>query len=321
MESPKKRFKMSVTHITSVSKISRELLETLLDGAEKMKALVATKGGDDRLKHRVLATIFYEPSTRTNCSFQAAMMRLGGSVIAVNEQHSSVKKGESLEDTIRTLASYCDGVVIRHPMKGSADAAAAVSSKPIINAGDGTGEHPTQALLDLYTIKTELGCIGSSQQEPMVVTLLGDLKHGRTVHSLTKLLSYFPGIKLQYVSPDVLQMPDEIQNFVAEKGIEQVTVPSLEEAIVSTDVLYVTRVQKERFESEAAYEAVAGSYCVDSALLLRAKSKMIVMHPLPRLGEIHTEVDADPRAAYFRQMENGMFMRMAILSLLIHGSV
>ena len=283
MESPKKRFKMSVTHITSVSKISRELLETLLDGAEKMKALVATKGGDDRLKHRVLATIFYEPSTRTNCSFQAAMMRLGGSVIAVNEQHSSVKKGESLEDTIRTLASYCDGVVIRHPMKGSADAAAAVSSKPIINAGDGTGEHPTQALLDLYTIKTELGCIGSSQQEPMVLykhieryrhtpcrylfrifalllirllhylviwsmgilcsiisctisthavwltfyhlyTSTNIFVHSRTVHSLTKMLSYFSGIKLQYVSPDVLQMPDEIQNFVAEKGVRSLRI-------------------------------------------------------------------------------------------------
>jgi aspartate carbamoyltransferase len=290
----------------------------LLAEADEMKDLVRTKGGDDRLKHKVLASVFYEASTRTSCSFVAAMQRLGGTVVPVNEQHSSAQKGESIRDTAQTLACYCDAIVLRHPMKGAAAIAVSASSKPVINAGDGTGEHPTQALLDAYTIKTELGHIGAEGEgPPMVITLLGDLKHGRTVHSLVRLLSMFPGIKLNYVAPASLAMPTEIIEEIGARGVEQTTTMTLDEAIETTDVLYVTRVQKERFESFEEYEVIAGCYCVDAALMKKAKQKMIVMHPLPRVNEIHTDVDQDPRAAYFRQMEYGMYMRMAILSSML----
>lgn len=329
-------------HLLSVREFDMDKVSALLVSAERMKVLVKEGGGgDDRLKHRVLASVFYEPSTRTSCSFQAAMLRLGGSVVSVNADHSSVQKGESLEDTIQTMGCYCDAIVLRHPVKGSALQASKVSANcPIINAGDGVGEHPTQALLDLFTIQTELGRVGqydprqgiSSATAPlMTVTLLGDLKNGRTVHSLVKLLALFPGIRLIYVAPAALAMPQELVEEIRTSGAEnststlphsrpeQITHLSLDEAIAETDVLYVTRVQKERFATAEEYEAVKGSYCVDAALMLKAKKNMIVMHPLPRLQEISTDVDADPRAAYFRQMENGMYMRMAILDAIIRG--
>ena len=248
------------------------------------------------------------------------MQRLGGTVVQVNEQHSSAQKGESIKDTAQTMACYCDAIVLRHPMKGAADIAVSASSKPVINAGDGTGEHPTQALLDVYTIKSELGRVGNDGVDgaaPMVITLLGDLKHGRTVHSLVRLLRLFPGVQLNYVAPPSLAMPSEIIDELAATGVQQNTEMSLEDAIKVTDVLYVTRVQKERFESVEAYEAIAGSYVVDAAMMKKARQRMIVMHPLPRVNEIATDVDADPRAAYFRQMEYGMYMRMAILSSLL----
>lgn len=307
-------------HLISIRELSMEFISSLLQSADEMRLMVQSKGGNDSLKNKVLASVFYEPSTRTSCSFQAAMLRLGGSVICINEDHSSVKKGESLADTIRTMASYCDVIVLRHPVKGSAQIASMnSSSKPVINAGDGAGEHPTQALLDLYTISAELGFIGNSFGGPkMVVTLLGDLKFGRTVHSLALLLSRFPGIQLVYVAPEGLEMPSEITQQIAESStVEQIEHKSLEEVIGITDVLYVTRIQKERFNSEEDYNKVMGSYCVDTQLMKMAKERMIVMHPLPRLSEISPEVDTDPRAAYFRQMEYGMFMRMAILSGLL----
>eukprot|EP01035_Chromulina_nebulosa_P029832 gene29832-39576_t len=310
-------------HIISIRDLSIEYVIHLLQASEHMRKVVENSGGDESLKNKVLASVFYEPSTRTSCSFQAAMLRLGGSVICINENHSSVKKGESLEDTIRTMASYCDVIVLRHPVKGSALVASNNSlNKPVINAGDGAGEHPTQALLDLYTIKAELGVIGGSSDCKMVVTLLGDLKFGRTVHSLAILLSNFPNIQLVYVSPAGLEMPAEIKEIVAAKhyNIEQVEAKSLDEVIGITDVLYVTRIQKERFSSEEDYNNVMGSYCVDKNVMLKAKEKMIVMHPLPRLSEISPEIDGDPRAAYFRQMEYGMFMRMAILNSLLSNS-
>lgn len=300
-------------HLISIRDVSKPQLDALLASAEAMKTLVRTKGGDNRLAHRVLAAIFFEPSTRTNCSFQAAMLRLGGSVLPVNDESSSAKKGESLDDTIITLSQYADIIVLRHPVKGSASAAAAVASKPVINAGDGVGEHPTQALLDVFSIKTELGAIGApAGSPPMVVVLLGDLKNGRTVHSLVKLLAQFEGIRLVYVSPPSLALPDEIFEELKALGVDQ-SVASLQDIIPSADVLYVTRIQKERFSSEDEYNAVAGSYIVNADLMKRGKAKMVVMHPLPRLQEISTDFDTDPRAAYFRQMENGMFMRMAIL--------
>eukprot|EP00607_Mallomonas_marina_P009697 CAMPEP_0182419656 /NCGR_PEP_ID=MMETSP1167-20130531/4061_1 /TAXON_ID=2988 /ORGANISM="Mallomonas Sp, Strain CCMP3275" /LENGTH=290 /DNA_ID=CAMNT_0024594689 /DNA_START=117 /DNA_END=989 /DNA_ORIENTATION=- len=290
-----------------------------------MKQLVSSSGGDDRLKGKVLATIFYEPSTRTACSFIAAMQRLGGSVIPIYEQTSSVKKGESFEDTIRTLASFADAIVLRHPMKGSAVTASSVSSKPVINAGDGAGEHPTQALLDMYTIRSELGRIGGETERgvPMVIAFVGDLKNGRTVHSLSLLLARYAGDSLHFVfvSPPSLSLPDYIRDRLAQANTTQEHVESLDEVIRRADVLYMTRIQRERFETEEEYNTVFGCYCLDAKLMIRAKDRMIVMHPLPRLNEIHTDVDSDPRAAYFRQMENGMFMRMSVLSLTLLGRV
>lgn len=303
-------------HLISINNIGRELVDELLMKAEDMKSIVLTKGGCDKLKYRVLASLFYEPSTRTSCSFTAAMQRLGGTVISVNEQQSSAAKGETLEDTIQTMCCYCDAIVIRHPMKGSSDMASKFSSKPVINAGDGTGEHPTQALLDIYTIKSELGTIGfETTGVPMVITLLGDLKHGRTVHSLVKLLLLYTGIKLVFISPPTLSLPNDIIKELDDAHIEHITMNLIDEAISMTDVLYVTRIQKERFNSIEEYEDVAGSYCIDANTLKKAKNRMIVMHPLPRNNEISKEIDHDPRAAYFRQMEYGMYMRMAILDL------
>jgi len=307
-------------HFLSVRGLSMPFLDLLLRTADEMKDIVARQGGDERLKRRVLAAAFYEPSTRTSSSFQAAMLRLGGSIININEEQSSVKKGESLEDTLQTLDCYCDVIVIRHPVQGSAHKAAAVSSKPVINAGDGTGEHPTQALLDLYTIRSELGRIsGTDAEHPMIVTLVGDLKNGRTVHSLALLLCMFEHIKLVYIAPAGLEIPSYLVEEIDRMGctLQQVHGQSLEEAIKVTDVLYVTRIQKERFQDPAEYERVLGSYCVDTKLMMLAKQQMTVMHPLPRLMEIHPDVDFDPRAAYFRQMENGMYVRMALLSLML----
>lgn len=305
-------------HLLSVRELDVEAVTSLLLEAEVQKRLVLEgAGGCDRLKHRVLASVFYEPSTRTSCSFQAAMQRLGGTVVCVNPDNSSVQKGETLDDTIQTMGCYCDAIVLRHPVKGSAAQAAAVSTKPVINAGDGVGEHPTQALLDLFTIQTELGGIvgRDASSSLLTVTLLGDLRNGRTVHSLAKLLALFPQVRLIFISPPALAMPqetvDELRSINADQDI--VADLSLGEAIGQSDVVYVTRIQKERFASAAEYDAVAGSYCVDASLMRQAKEKMIVMHPLPRNAEIHSEVDTDPRAAYFRQMQNGMFMRMAIL--------
>lgn len=281
-------------HLLTVSDLSLSYIIKLLDRASYMKTY---KG--DMMKHKILTTIFYEPSTRTSCSFQAAMLKLGGSVINVNVDQSSIKKGESLEDTIRTMSCYSDCIVIRHPNKSFVTEASKVSSKPIINAGDGDGEHPTQALLDLFTIQNELGRI-----ESMTITIVGDLKYGRTVHSLVKLLTFFNNIKLIYISPKELSMPDEIIQYVS---LEQRTDLSIEEAIKITDVLYVTRIQKERFDSNI--EPIV----INANLMKLAKKNMIVMHPLPRLTELSTDMDSDPRSAYFRQMENGMYMRMAIL--------
>lgn len=242
-------------------------------GADEMKELVLRCGGDDRLKHRVLGSVFLEPSTRTCCSFQAAMLRLGGTVISVDEKTSSVKKGESLDDTIQTMASYCDCIVLRHPVKGSALAASLVSSKPVLNAGDGIGEHPTQALLDLYTIKSELGYIGgSSSDAKMVIALLGDLKNGRTVHSLAILLATYPNIKLVYICPPGLEMPDYIVEELNSLGVEQVHDLSLDDAISLADVVYVTRIQKERFESTEEYERVLGSYIIDEKIMKKVQS-------------------------------------------------
>jgi len=296
----------------SVGQLDRPAIDLAISLAADMKTLVEDKGGDERMKGKVLACVFYEPSTRTCSSFQAAMQRLGGTTIYVTESSSSVKKGETLGDTMNCLASYCDAIVLRHPRKGSAFEGANAIEKPLLNAGDGPGEHPTQALLDLFTICTELGGV-----EGKTITLLGDLKYGRTVHSLVRLLKFFPGVKLNYVSPESLQMPGYVKEDVAAAGVEQNEMTTFEEVLPETDVLYVTRVQQERFEDPEEYERVRGVYVVDAAALAAAKAPgaMVVMHPLPRVGEVAEDVDADPRAAYFRQMGYGMHMRMALLAL------
>jgi aspartate carbamoyltransferase len=282
--------------ILSVKQFSRSDLEYIFDVAHEMHLMVDHVGTFDLLKGKILANLFYEPSTRTSSSFTSAMERLGGSVIPINEvRYSSVAKGESLPDTVRTLECYADVIVLRHPETGSAALAAQYAKKPIINAGDGIGEHPTQALLDTFTIHEE--------------------KYGRTVHSLARLLSLY-NVRLNYISPEILRMPaeiiDELPRTMAQKEYK-----TLEEALPGTDVLYVTRVQKERFANEAEYESVKGSYVISPEVMRMAKQNMIVMHPLPRVGEISMEFDNDPRAAYFRQMEYGLYVRMALLAMVL----
>lgn len=241
-------------------------------------------------------------------------MRLGGNVVPVTGSSSSVTKGESLEDTIRTMACYCDAIVLRHPSVGAAALAAAASPVPVLNAGDGAGEHPTQALLDLLTIVAEGG---RESLSGLRVTMLGDLKHGRTVHSLSKLLSLYD-VRLTLVAPEELQMPEAVVEAVRGAGREVEQTAELgDELLAATDVLYVTRVQKERFTTAEAYAKVKGSYVVDAEAMSKLPATAIVMHPLPRVDEITKEVDTDPRAAYFRQMRYGLFMRMALLRLLL----
>ncbi len=302
--------------IISVKQFSRADLEYVFGVAHEMRGMVESVGTFDLLKGKILANLFYEPSTRTSSSFIAAMERLGGSVISINEvKYSSVSKGESLPDTIRTLECYADVIVLRHPETGSAAIAAKAAKKPVINAGDGVGEHPTQALLDTFTIMEEIGRL-----ENLTVTMLGDLKYGRTVHSLARLLSQFSNIKLNYVSPDILKMPKEVMDEVAENAegrAPQAEFSSLEKVLPETDVLYVTRVQKERFEDPADYEKVKDAYVIDNEIMKAAKKDMIVMHPLPRVGEISPDFDDDPRAAYFRQMEYGLYVRMALLAMVL----
>ena len=298
--------------VLSVAQFSREDIDYIFEVAKEMRAMVERVGTFDLLKGKILANLFYEPSTRTSSSFTSAMERLGGSVIPINEvRYSSVAKGESLPDTVRTLECYADVIVLRHPEMGASAQAAEFARKPIINAGDGVGEHPTQALLDLFTIVEELGHV-----DGLTVTMLGDLKYGRTVHSLARLLSLFV-VRVNYVSPQILRMPPELVAELREKGLPQAEHERLEPVLSSTDVLYVTRVQKERFENLDEYEKVKGAYVITPETLKGAKDRMIVMHPLPRVGEISMEVDADPRAAYFRQMEYGLYIRMALLAMVL----
>ncbi len=299
--------------IIAVSQFSTEQLDYIFDVAEEMRAVVERDGGSDRLRHRVLACLFYEPSTRTSASFIAAMERLGGSVIPITQgvQFSSVSKGETLHDTIRTLEQYADVIVLRHPETGSASIAAAAADVPVINAGDGVGEHPTQALLDLFTIKEELGTL-----DGLHVAMVGDLRYGRTVHSLTQLLSRYD-VRFTFVSPEVLRLPLDYMNQVKDAGKQVRETYNVADVIGSADVLYVTRVQKERFSDLGQYESLKDFYRVTPDLMEQAKQRAIIMHPLPRVNEIDVRVDTDPRAAYFRQVKNGMYIRMALLAAVL----
>lgn len=298
--------------IISVSQFDRENLDYIFTVAHEMRVLVERFGSADLLQGKILANLFYEPSTRTSSSFLAAMLRLGGQVIPINNvQYSSVTKGESLPDTIRTLESYSDIIVIRHPEVGAAATAAHYAVKPVINAGDGVGEHPTQALLDEFTILEELGRV-----DGLKIAMVGDLKYGRTVHSLTKLLTNYD-VEFSFVSPEILQMPPDVLEAVSESGRGYTVTDDVQNVIADADVLYVTRVQKERFTDLAEYDRVRDHYVIDEELMARAKEQMIVMHPLPRVNEISYAIDDDPRAAYFRQMRNGMYIRMALLAAVL----
>ena len=299
--------------ILSVGQFNPENLGPLFELADEMRETVRKDGGSDVLRNRVLAALFYEPSTRTSASFIAAMERLGGSVIPITQgvQFSSVAKGESLPDTIRTLEQYADAIVLRHPVVGSARQAAEAASIPIVNAGDGAGEHPTQALLDLYTIQDELGRL-----DGLHVAMVGDLRFGRTVHSLTRLLAQYD-VRLTFVSPEILRLPLNLMNSVRDAGLGVRETYSIADVIGDVDVLYMTRVQKERFTDLDQYEEVRAFYELNPEIMKGAKENMIVMHPLPRVGEISPDVDSDPRAAYFRQVQNGMFVRMALLAAVL----
>uniref|UniRef100_A0A3Q3IMZ5 Multifunctional protein CAD n=1 Tax=Monopterus albus TaxID=43700 RepID=A0A3Q3IMZ5_MONAL len=298
-------------HILSVSQFSKEQISHLFNVAHTLRLLVQKERSLEILKGKVMASMFYEVSTRTSSSFAAAMQRLGGSVVHFSESTSSTQKGESLADSVQTMSCYADVLVLRHPVPGAVESASRHCRKPLINAGDGVGEHPTQALLDVFTIREELGTVNG-----MTITMVGDLKHGRTVHSLAKLLTQYR-ITLRYVAPKNLHMPAEIISYVASKGIKQEEFDSIEEALPETDVLYMTRIQKERFASEEEYEACFGQFILTPHIMTVAKKKMVVMHPLPRVNEISVEVDTDPRAAYFRQAENGMYIRMALLATVL----
>jgi aspartate carbamoyltransferase catalytic subunit len=298
--------------ILSVRQFSPDVLAYVFGVADEMRTLVDRFGSADLLQGKIMANLFYEPSTRTSSSFMAAMQRLGGQVIPINSvQFSSVSKGESLADTVRTLECYADVIVLRHPEVGAAADAAKWAHKPIINAGDGVGEHPTQALLDAYTIRQELGTMSG-----LTVGMLGDLRFGRTVHSLTRLLLN-RDVTFRFVSPRLLRMPQEIREEVEAAGDTFTEHEDVHEVIGEVDVLYVTRVQKERFTDLSQYERVKGVYTITPELLESAKEEMVVMHPLPRVGEITYEVDDDPRAAYFRQMQNGVYIRMALLAAVL----
>ena len=300
--------------ILSVDQFGPEDLDRVFAVAHEMREVVSRIGTFDLLKGQILANLFYEPSTRTASSFHAAMARLGGDVISIQDvRYSSVAKGESLPDTVRTLERYSDVIVLRHPENGAAAEAARWASKPVINAGDGTGEHPTQALLDLFTIVEERA---GQRPDGLSVVMVGDLKFGRTVHSLSRLLSLYD-VRLRLVSPPSQAMPQKILDELQGRDVEVTGHHDLDEVLAEADVLYVTRVQKERFEDLALYEQIKHRYVVTAETMDRAPDHMILMHPFPRVGEIAPEVDEDPRAAYFRQMGYGLYVRMALLAMVL----
>jgi aspartate carbamoyltransferase catalytic subunit len=305
---------MEFRHVLSTTQFqNKDLLHQLFLLADEMERNNKDGRLFQSLQGKVMAALFYEPSTRTRFSFESAMNRLGGRVITTESatQFSSVTKGETLEDTIRILGSYADVIVLRHFEVGSAGRAAKISSCPVINAGDGPGEHPTQALLDLYTIYREKGRI-----DGLNIALIGDLLYGRTIHSLLDLLSIFDNIHIHLVSPKELALPERYKEMLLEKNVSFSEHKEMDGVLSKTDVLYVTRVQKERFASLEEYERVKDCCVVNETVLEKLPHDAIVMHPLPRVNEIAPGVDADPRAAYFRQAANGLFVRMALLELL-----
>lgn len=298
-------------HILAVDQFERPWLESLFTEADRMRDLPRDA---EPLRGKILATIFYEPSSRTRLSFESAMMRLGGNVISTENasEFSSAIKGETVEDTMRMVSGYADAIAIRHFEEGAIARAVTVSDVPILNAGDGPGEHPTQALLDLYTIHHEIGRI-----DDIRIAMVGDLKYGRTVRSLSLLLRQTNNCHITFVAPNAVRMRDDIKDALDAAGVHWQEESDLHAAMENADVVYQTRIQKERFDNESDYEAVKGTYVIDAEAMTHLPAHAIVMHPLPRVDEIATEVDTDPRAAYFRQARNGVFVRMALLNQLL----
>jgi aspartate carbamoyltransferase catalytic subunit len=297
--------------IISIKDFSREEINYILKSSHTMEPLAVK--GSAMLKGKILASLFFEPSTRTRLSFEAAMLKLGGSTIGFAEAEiASVRKGENLADTVRTVENYADIIALRHPLEGAAKLAAEFSKVPILNAGSGAEEHPTQALMDLYTVQKEKGKI-----DGLKIALVGDLRYGRTVHSLAYALSLY-NIELYLISPESLRMRHEVIHAIKNK-ISIFEDSNLENIIPQIDVLYVTRIQKERFPDPAEYAKVKGIYKIDLKTLKNAKKDMIILHPLPRIDEIAAEVDSTPQARYFQQVWNGIVVRMTLLELVLGG--
>lgn len=296
-------------HFVRSQDVSRQDIEKLFKEATRLEKKRGTP-----LKGRVMAALFYEPSTRTRLSFETAMLRLGGGVVSTENarEFSSASKGETLEDTIQVVNQYADVIVMRHYEQGAAERAATVSKVPVINAGDGPGQHPTQALLDLYTIKREIGHI-----DGITIAMIGDLKNGRTVRSLSYLLGKYKRLQIIFVSPKELQVGDDIKAYLQKHRVLFQETEDMEMAVKKADVVYQTRIQKERFRTEKAYNKYKGCYVITPKQVKMMKTKAIIMHPLPRVGEILPEVDASPKAAYFRQVKYGLLVRMAILETVL----
>ncbi len=296
--------------ILNAMQFDKDELNLIMNTAAYFERKVKNGEEINNLVGTIVASLFFEPSTRTRLSFESAANRVGAKVVSMaGAGSSSTAKGESLVDTIRTVDGYVDAIIMRHPMKGAADIAAKEAVHPILNGGDGAGQHPTQALLDIYTMRKEKGFLGGQ-----TVTFLGDLKYGRTVHSLGYFMNLYNN-KMIFASPDSLKMPEEITADLRSKGANIVETGDVEAALAESDIVYVTRVQRERFEDIADYEKVKGLYVVDRELVNKAKPGITIMHPLPRVDEITLDVDDYEGAAYFRQAHNGMYVRMALLAL------
>jgi aspartate carbamoyltransferase catalytic subunit len=303
------KLKFEGRDIVSIEDFSREEINYIFNISHSMEPVAAK--GSDMLKGKILANLFFEPSTRTRLSFEAAMLKLGGSTIGFAEAEiASVRKGENLADTIRTVENYADIIALRHPLEGAAKLAAEFSKIPILNAGSGAEEHPTQALMDLYTLQKE-----KEQIDGLKIALVGDLRYGRTVHSLAYALSLY-NIELYLISPESLRMRHEVIRAIENK-ISIIEDANLEKIMPQIDVLYVTRIQKERFPDLAEYAKVKGIYKIDLKTLKSAKKDLIILHPLPRVDEIAAEVDSTPQARYFQQVWNGIVVRMALLALVL----
>lgn len=298
------------TDILRTDQLSDKEVKLVLSTAARFERILEDGGRLTNMQGQILATLFFEPSTRTRLSFEAAMLRMGGQIISVADpKTSSAAKGESLADSVRTVEGYADVIVIRHPREGSAREAADAVKVPVINGGDGAGQHPTQALLDIFTIQKEKGTL-----EGLTVALAGDLKNGRTVHSLVYLLARF-GSRLLFVAPPALAMPSEITAELRHMSVDVTESQDLAAAMSDSDVVYMTRIQKERFEDPSEYERLKGSYVIDMDLVRQSKRNITIMHPLPRVDELTPDVDAYGGAAYFRQAANGVPIRMALLAL------